>query len=168
MTSKPTRKHFVTFESPGTFVHETTTKPIESWDPKLAVEMAEQIKERYNATPFGFYFTTALCAEPVPDGEGGALNVEPKQVAKSGRHFLGGTLETVDDVRARRDPKETILLSNMEGNRTPIIITVIRGYKSTHVFGESDCIVGPDGKIGARGDDSKHVKYRERKAAESK
>ena len=35
------KKHFVTFFSPGTFIAESTTKPIESWNIEEAKEMAE-------------------------------------------------------------------------------------------------------------------------------
>ncbi len=47
-------QHFVTFYSPGTFVHETSTEPISSWDVEAVKEMARSVKERYGATPFGF------------------------------------------------------------------------------------------------------------------
>lgn len=36
-------QHFVTFYSPGTFVAETTAKPVESWDVDLAVAMSSDI-----------------------------------------------------------------------------------------------------------------------------
>ena len=52
------KKHFVTFYSPGTFVAEQTTKPIDSWDVELAVSMSGEIKERYGALPYGFQFST--------------------------------------------------------------------------------------------------------------
>jgi hypothetical protein len=52
------KKHFVIFFSPGTFMAETTAKTIESWDTGKAIEMAREIKERYDATPYGFCFTT--------------------------------------------------------------------------------------------------------------
>ena len=43
----PMKAHFVTFSSPGTFVHEETTKPIGSWDTEKAIEMAREITERH-------------------------------------------------------------------------------------------------------------------------
>ena len=52
------KAHFVTFYSPGTFVAETTTKPIPSWDVDLAVAMASDIRERHGALAYGFRFST--------------------------------------------------------------------------------------------------------------
>jgi len=50
------KKHFVTFCSPGSFVSEETTKPIESWDTEKAIILSKEITERYNSKPYGFYF----------------------------------------------------------------------------------------------------------------
>ncbi len=110
------RKHYVTFESPGTMFSESTTRPIAEWDVRVAVGMAETVLERYNAKPYGFYFSTRLAVDPVPDGEGGFLAVEEKEVARSGLHYLGGRLRTLDDVRADNKEKERILRTNMECN----------------------------------------------------
>ena len=79
------QKHFVTFYSPGTFVDESTTKPIDSWDVERAKEMARSIIERYEASPFGFRFTTRERADDELDS----------RVAKtSPMYYLGGTVET--------------------------------------------------------------------------
>src|SRR4051812_893169 len=99
--------HFVTFYSPGTFVAEDTTKPIELWDVDAAVKMARDIHERYNAVPYGFRFTTRTRADD---------ELDSKVTAKSGLYFLGGKIETVAEVEARNDPAEHILLANMKGN----------------------------------------------------
>lgn len=162
------RKHQVTFYSPGTFVSESTTMDIESWDTAKAVEMSEKIKERYNARPYAFVFTTLLVSDDVPDGEGGKLKVEPKQVERSGLHFLGGRLETYDDVLARKDDKESILLSNMRNNESWIICINDNSFRSTIPFGEEDCIVNARGLIVQRGDDSKFVGYRAEQLAKRK
>ena len=94
-------QHCVTFRSPGTMFDEYTTRPIASWDPAIAVGMAEEIVERYGAKPYAFEFSTALCAEPVADGFGGTLKVEPKTTRTSGLHYIKGVLLTYDDVIAR-------------------------------------------------------------------
>lgn len=154
------RKHYITFLSPGTLFSESTTKPIGDRVIKDAVEMAEQIVERYDARPYGFRFETRIVKDPVPDGEGGLLQVQPKTIDESGTYFLGGTLETLDDIEARNLDSERILRSNMTGNDYPIVCVVVRGYKSTHPFGEKDFVVDATGNIIERGDDPKHVAYR--------
>lgn len=163
-----TRKHYVTFYSPGTLFAETTTKEIDGWDTREAVAMAEAIVERHGARPYAFDFKTMIVAGDVPDGEGGTLSVEPKEVARCGMHFLGGRLETLDDVEARNDPKESILRANMRANPMPIVVVVERGYRSTHIFSERDVVVDAEGKAIEYGDDPKHVAYRERVIAEQR
>ena len=158
---KPQRQEFVIFYSPGTFVSEMTTNPIAERDTKLAVQMSETVRERYNARPYGFKFETRIVAEPVPDGEGGELMVQPKTVATSGMYFLGGKLETLDEVEARNDPKEDILRSNMRNASSHIVCVNENGYRSTLPFTEKDVVVNATGEIVERGDDPKHVAYRE-------
>ena len=154
------RKHQVTFYSPGTLFSESSTFDIESWDPVKAVAMSETIKERYNAKPYGFVFSTLLVHDDVPDGEGGLLHVESKTVKKSGVHFLGGRLETYDDVVSRKDPKEDILQSNMRCNEDWIVCINTNSYRSTMPFNEDDCIVDATGKIVERGNDPQRIAYR--------
>ena len=100
-------QHFVTFYSPGTFTAEETTKPIESWDVDTAVKMAAGIKERHAAVPYGFRFST----RSREDGE-----LDSKVSSKSNMYYLGGKVETIEDVERRNDPKESVLLSNMRCN----------------------------------------------------
>ena len=160
------REHFVLFMSPGTMFDETTEKPIESWDISAALLMLERITERHGAKPYGFQFLTKVIADPVDDGEGGTLKVQPKTVAASGTHFVKGRLRTVDDIAAEADTKEQILLSNMRGNDWPIVCETTNGYRHTGRFEERDRLVGPTGEIVEAGDDPKHVEYRKRKIAE--
>jgi hypothetical protein len=163
------RKRYVTFVSPGTFVSETTTKPILSYDVVAAVEMSRAVTERYGAKPFAFYFSTQLVADPVPDGEGGWLDVEAKEVEKSGNYFVGGTLLTLDDLKARNDPKNSILISNMECNGWPIVVENRNSYLSVQPFGENDFIVSPDdGRVIESGNDLAYRAYRRRKIEEHK
>lgn len=121
------KQEFVTFYSPGSLFAESTTKPIASRDVKLAVQMSESVVERYNATPYGFRFESCLVADPIPDGHGGFLEVKSKLVGKSGIYFLGGKLETLDEIEARNDPKERILLSNMRINEWPVVWVSTKG-----------------------------------------
>lgn len=80
----PKHKYTVTFYSAGTLISETTTRKIGEWSISAAVRMAESIKERHGATPYGFVFETCITADPIPDGQGGTLNVEPKSIKRSG------------------------------------------------------------------------------------
>lgn len=134
--------------------------------------MAKNITERYNARPIGtsiagtphsFRFSTQLEADPVPDGEGGMLKVEPKEVESTGLFFIGGTLRTLDEVKKKNDPKEEILRSNMECNNMSVIIENCNSWKFTGGFSEQDCIVDENGNIVKRGDDPELVKYRKKK-----
>ena len=154
------RKHTVTFLSPGTLFSESTIKDIDSWDTKKAVEMAEKITERYNAKPYGFGFETWKTHAPVSDGEGGTLEVRPKEEKSSGIYFLGGKLETYDDVVARNLDSESILRSNMRGNEYWVICINTNSFKSTLPFNENDRIVDASGVVIESGDDPKWVKYR--------
>lgn len=125
-------KHFVTFLSPGTFVHEESTMDIETWDTTKAVEFARGIKERHGATPFAFVFTTRTRNEE---------DFDSKETARSGRYYLGGTIETIEDVRQRNDPKERILLSNMEGNGWNRIIVNTNSWKVTQPLEGDDVVL---------------------------
>jgi len=116
-----TEKHFVTFYSPGTFVSETSTKEIDSWNVDQAVAMARSIKERHGAVPFGFAFETQ-----VSDGW------EPKTVRKSGMYYLGGRLLTIDDIPDTRE-NET-LRWNMKYNHIETVIENTNSWKTTMPF----------------------------------
>jgi hypothetical protein len=126
------KKHFVTFYSPGTFVDEETTKEVKSWDVKLAKKMAYDITERYNALPFGFMFFTK---------EGGGKNWNPKTVKTSPLYYLGGKVETLEQVRARATKDDEILISNMECNKIKKVITNNNSYKTTRPFREGKDII---------------------------
>lgn len=126
------RKHFVSFLSPGTFVHEETTKPIESWDPIVAKEMARGIKERHGATPFAFRFFTR---------EREADELDSKITKRSGLYFLGGKVETLEEVMARNLPDENILRSNMQCNGIKRIITNTNSWKVTMPLEKDDVVV---------------------------
>ncbi len=160
------RKHYVTFYSPGTFFPEESTKPISKWDTTEAVHLSKTIIERYNALPHSFRFRTMLEAEPVPDGEGGELQVAPKEAESSGLYYLGGVLRDYDEVKQKNDDKEKILLSNMKCNRMWVIIENTNSWRFTGEFSENDCIVDEQGKVVKRGDSPDLVHYRWLKSEE--
>lgn len=149
-----TEKHFVTFISPGTLFHETTTKPIDSWDPCAAAAMARDVVERYGAKPFGFRFSTRLCSDPVDDGRGGTLEVMAKDVRASGIHYINGTVLSLAKVEARGDAADRILINNMKGNGISHVVEVVNGYRSCHEFRADDCIVDQDGVIVRRSEET--------------
>jgi len=126
-------KHFVTFLSPGTFVAEDTTKPIESWDVTKARKMAKGITERYNAIPYGFYFTTRMRGEN---------DLDSKETKRSPMYYLPHCkVETLAQVKARNDPRESILLDNMEGNGYKRIVRTTKGWSWTQPLEDDDVVL---------------------------
>lgn len=124
--------HFVTFYSPGTFMPEETTLPIESWDIDLAVNMSKEIEERHGARPYCFQFVTRSRSED---------ELDSKVVAKSGNHFLGGAIETREEIVARNLPDERILRANMQGNDIKKVITNCNSWKVTIPFTDEDVLL---------------------------
>lgn len=157
------KKHFVIFMSPGTFVSEVSERPIDDWDARAACKMAESIEERHGAKPYGFRFSTRLCAPPV-EVEGESLDVQPKEIASSGMHYITGEAIRFDDVPV--DKEHDILRSNMRCNRHPVIIENRNSYRFSTFFSPADVIVDRDGKIIRRGNDPDLVEYRTVKIAE--
>lgn len=126
------KQHFVTFYSPGTFVAEDTTKPIDSWDVEKAKEMAREIKERHGATPYGFSFSTRTRGDE---------DLDSHVSETSATYFLGGKVRTLQEVKADNDPREEILLSNMECNGWDRIITNTNLWKWTQPLKENDVVL---------------------------
>jgi hypothetical protein len=153
-------KNYVTFYSPGTFFCEQTTKEISCWDAVEALKLAKQIIERHGAKPYGFRFETRLVSSPVDDHRGGSLTVNPKTISSSGIYFITGDLVTIDQVVARSDKDQSILISNMRCNEHFIVIENRNSYLSTLPFSEKDVIVDWEGNIIKRGDSQDLVDYR--------
>ena len=126
------KKHFVTFYSPGTFVSETTEKPIDSWDIEKAKKMVNGIKERYGATPYGFRFST----RERKDDE-----LDSKVVKTGGMYYLGGKVETLAQVKKRATKDDSILISNMEGNGWNKIITNTNSWNITQPLEKGDVVL---------------------------
>lgn len=109
------QQYFVTFLSPGTFFDEETTLPIERWDVLQAVEMSKTIVERYEARPYGFYFTTRGREEN---------ELDSKEIDRSFFYFLSGTVWTFDQLIFCNHPSDRILISNMQhGDEVVITFT---------------------------------------------
>lgn len=126
------KKHFVKFFFPGMIVAEGTTKPIESWDVDKAVEMSKDIKEPYNALPYGFCFVT----RERQDNE-----LDSREVARSGVYFLGGEVFTIEDIEQRNDPGDKILLSNMKSDGWDRIVVNTNSYKLRKALRENDHVL---------------------------
>jgi len=122
----------VTFLSPGTFMAEDTTKPVDSWDVPTAQAMAETITERYNAAPYAFYFTTRTR---------GHDDLDSKVAATSPTYFIHCKIETIEEVVSRNDPKESILRSNMRSNGFNRIAVTTRGWKWTAPLRDGDIVL---------------------------
>ena len=125
-------KNFVTFYSPGTFVAETTTKPIESWDVEKAREMAEAVTERYNATPYGFRFSTRGRS----DNE-----LDSKVLRESPMYYLNCRVVTLDQLKERNNPKDSILISNMEINGWDKIVQSKRCWAWSQPLEKGDVVL---------------------------
>ena len=126
------QKHFVIFSSPGTFFAEQSSHPIDQWDTATAIELARTVKERHGATPYGFQFVTR---------ERGEDDLDSHEIGRSGMYYLGGTVETLAQVKARNDPDDRILISNMEGNGWDRIITNTNSWKVTRPLLDGDTVL---------------------------
>jgi len=125
--------HFVTFLSPGTFMAEDSTKPIDVWDVEKAQKMAEAVTERYGAVPYAFYFTTRAR---------GPKDLDSKVTKQSVTYYLPHCrVETLAEVKKRNDPKEEILRSNMECNGYKKVVTTTKGWRWTQPFKDGDVLL---------------------------
>lgn len=126
--------HFVTFFSPGTFLAESSTKPIDSWDVEVAKGMAREVKECYQAVPYGFQFSTRSRSD---------VDLDSKVTAKSQMYYLGGKVETLEEVKARatNSDSDRILVSNMEGNGWHKIITNTNSWRWTQPLEDGDVVL---------------------------
>lgn len=128
--------HFVTFYSPGTFVAETTTKPIANWDVSAATAMAADITERYGARPYGFRFTTRSRG---PD------DLDSKEASSSNFYYIGCRRMTLEEIESRADPRDAILLNNMRCNGWKEVVTTKSGWVWTQPLYPGDVVLeNPD------------------------
>lgn len=126
------KKHFVEFLSPGTFVSEVTQKEIDSWDVEQAKTMARAIKERHNATPYGFRFVTRTRGEH---------DLDSKVTETSGIYYLGGTVRHRDFVILEDKPDEQTLIWNMKANNIERVIVNTNSWKVTMPLNDNDVVL---------------------------
>lgn len=124
--------HFVTFFSPGTFVAETTEKAIDSWDVEAAKKMASKITERYGAHPYAFRFSTR--------GRGDK-DLDSKVTKTSPMYYIGCRVVTLAEIKQRNDPKDSILVSNMECNHWDKIVQPIKGWQWSQPLEKNDIVL---------------------------
>lgn len=120
--------NIVTFYAPGTFVSEMVDCPIEDFDVDKAVAMARALKPmRYGALPYGFRFF-------VKEDNG-------RKEAIGGHYYLGGKVETYEEVCARNDPQEEILRWNMRVNGYSRIVVNTNSYRFTAPLAPEDVVL---------------------------
>lgn len=126
------KKNFVTFFSPGTFFSEETTKEIDEWNVDLAMEMAKDIYERYDAKPYGFKFYTR---------ERNENDFDSKETNRSGLFYLGGKVFTVKELEDKNDPEDSILIMNMKGNGYDRCVVNTNSWKFTGMLSDGDTVL---------------------------
>ena len=128
-------KHYVTYYLPGTFFDEDVTQSIPRRDVKLALKRVPK-----GSFAFEFWSRTEV-------KDGGETLVGPAK-DRSPRYYIGGTVMTEDDVR--REVKDNdILLSNMRGNRWPLVIRTSMG--NIQPFEKGRVMIDGRGKTVAEG-----------------
>lgn len=127
------QKHFVTFYSPGTVVSESSVREIGSWDVTLAIELSEGIGERYGAKPYGFQFTTRSRGEQ---------DFDSHELARSPMHYLPHCkVMTLEEIVARDDPGDRILIGNMRSNGWDRVVQTTTGWRVTQPLREDDVVL---------------------------
>ena len=126
------KKHFVTFYSPGTFFSEQSKQEIDSWDIDQAHKMSKDITERYDAIPYGFQFSTK---------ERGDDDFDSKETKRSGMYYVNCKIETLEEIIAREDPDDRILISNMRCNGWDKMAVTIKGWKTTQPLQKGDVVL---------------------------
>ncbi len=111
---------------------ETTEKPIDSWDIEKAKKMAKKITERYNATPFGFRFTTRGRSDD---------ELDSKIIRTSPMYYIDCKVETLAEIEARNDPKDRILRDNMRCNHWDRIATKKTGWNWSAPIEKDDIVL---------------------------
>jgi hypothetical protein len=64
-----------------------------------------------------------------------------KVVKRSGTYFLGGKVETIEEIEARNDPKEKILRSNMRVNGYDKVVVNDNSWRWTQPLGKNDKVL---------------------------
>lgn len=114
------KKHFVEFQYPGItgiIFSETIVKEIESWDVQTAVDIEKNIKATIKS--YGFRFVT----REINDSE-----LDSRVTKISGTYYFQGEILSLQDVVDRKNPKDSILISNMKNNDYSHVININGAY----------------------------------------
>lgn len=112
------KQDFIEILTSGSFFSESSIMAIDNWSIDLAVE---QLRSRYAERldkPYGFRFMTK---------ERGPNDLDSKVSKRSGIYFFPGRVSTYDEVVARRDARDSILISIMSSNGFDRVICVKGG-----------------------------------------
>jgi hypothetical protein len=154
-----TQKYYtVSFFSPGTFFSETSHKDFQELDLKKICAVAKTMKERHNASPYGFVWEYRELPTDLPQIEGYKLEVTPKVIEKStGIIYITGEIIYSKDLISERD---RILKFNLERNYDGVGVINKNSYIFHAGFNEGDMIIGWDGSIIKRGNERDLMNYR--------
>ena len=130
-------QHFVTFYSPGTFVAETTDKPIDSWDVDAALDLMAEVTERHGAKPYGFRFITRSRADN---------DLDSHVSDRSGMYYVDMVVRTLAELQRDNKPEERILRSNMESNGYDAVVQTTKGWLWTQPLQDGDQVISSAGR----------------------
>lgn len=124
--------YYIEFYSPGTFTSEVTLKEVDKVNYNnvgLAKELARNIVERHGAKPYAFRFIKRAR---------GTEQLDARVVERSCMYFLGGRVETLEDVQAKGP---SILLSNMKNNGIARVLVNDNSYRSCTQMQDGDVVL---------------------------
>lgn len=125
-------KIFVEFFSPGSFVAEKDSMPIDSYNIEKACEMSKTITQRYDAKPYGFRFVTR---------SRGDNDLDSHISDTSAMYYIDGTVLSLEELETRGDPRDRILISNMKSNKWSHVVRTFSPYLWTQPLERGDKIV---------------------------
>lgn len=94
--------------------------------------MSKDIVERHGAVPYCFYFTTR---------SRGKHDFDSKLIKRSNNYYINCRIITLDELKKLNDPKDSILIRNMEINKYDKIVQTIGGWKWTQPFEKGDVLI---------------------------
>lgn len=121
------KQRFVRFLFPGLIVSESTSVAVrDDYTEQQAIKDAEAMKPD---KPYAFQFVV----KGREDHE-----LDSRVIQESGLYFIGGRVSTVDEIEARNDPRDSILIGNMRRNDYHRVVETGRG---TYPLGANDRVV---------------------------